>query len=130
VTPESKPVVEPARPAAPTLAPGAKVVDPGKGRLVREGTFIVSRSGRVVRSAAGDWLFAFDSDPNSRAGSEPTMALMPCEKLMALERIAEKHGEGITYTMSGQVFVYHGRNYLLPANYTVNRPSGDIKTTQ
>jgi len=141
VLPDSKPGVETARPTNPT-APGrapnppaagaqrARIADPGKTRLLREGTFLVSRQGRVVRSAGGEWLFAFDSDTQGLATNDPTMVIMPCEKLMGIERIAEKHGEDISYTMTGQVFVYNGRNYLLPTNYIVNRPSGDVKTMQ
>lgn len=127
VTPAAKPGVgEQTRPSTA----GAKASQPGKARLLREGTFIVSRRGRVVRTAAGEWQFAFDTGTKNAPTHEPAMVLMPCEKLMALEKVAEKHGEDVTFTMSGQVFVYNGRNYLLPTNYVINRQTGDVKTMQ
>lgn len=120
-------------PAAPTAnaAPArVRTVEAGKSKIVREGTFIVSRKGRLVRATSGDWTFAFDSDTQQQAGNDPTMNILPCEKLMAMERVAEKHGEAVSYTVTGQVFVYHGRNFLMPTNYVVNRPGGDVKSLQ
>jgi hypothetical protein len=98
------------------------------GRLLREGTFLVERRGRMVRSATGDWMYTFDADAKGQA--DPTMVLMPCQKLEAMEKLAERYGESITFTLTGQVFVYKNRNYLLPGPFQVNRVNEDIKTTQ
>ncbi|MGE3108626.1 MAG: hypothetical protein AB7G11_07740 [Phycisphaerales bacterium] len=135
---EPKPANPAPKPAviAPSATPIAAERPAGRAaaaqpaRLVREGTFIVSRKGRLVRGASGDWLFAFDSDTDQRTGKDPQMALLPCEKLMSMERVAEKHGDDVAFTLTGQVFVYHGRNYIMPTNYVVNRPSSDIKPLQ
>lgn len=118
----SKPAVEP---------PGTKARAGGAGdkvKLLREGTFLTSRRGRMVRSSAGDWEYVFDADAQGNA--DPAMVLMPCLNLAGMEKTAEKRGESTTFTVTGQVFVYHNRNYLLPTIYQINRPERDIRTTQ
>lgn len=98
------------------------------GRLLREGTFLVDRRGRMVRGANGEWMYTFDADAKGQA--DPTMVLMPCQKLEAMEKLAERYGESITFTLTGQVFAYKNRNYLLPGPFRVNRANEDIKTNQ
>jgi hypothetical protein len=58
------------------------------------------------------------------------MMLLPCTNLSAIESIAERMGEAATFTISGQVIVYKGRNYLLPTTYTVNRVTDQVLPTQ
>ncbi len=84
---------------------------------VREGAFIASRRGRMVRSATGAWTFAFDTDPESK-GDLP-MTLLPCVNLMAMEEMAQRSGEALSLTVSGQVLSQNGRTYLLPTMYVV-----------
>lgn len=118
-------------PATPAARPAGspRAAQPAPSRLVREGTFIVSRKGRLV-SAGGEWTFVFDAGPQQRAGNDPAMRVIPCEKLMAMERVAEKHGDSVSFNLTGQVFVYHGKNYILPTNYVINRPADDVKPLQ
>jgi hypothetical protein len=117
----SAPAINPS--TAPALPSGAAADSATTGtKLVREGTFITARRGRMTRSVTGEMLFTFDGDARGR--SEPAMVLMPCMNLQGMERIVERAGESITFTLSGQVFVYRGRNYLLPTLYQVNRRSG------
>ncbi|MFN0010671.1 MAG: hypothetical protein ACKVS8_03405 [Phycisphaerales bacterium] len=112
-----------AAPAAPDKDdPGSDARTP-TGRLLREGTFIANRKGRMVRSSSGDWSMTFDGDADGPA--DPPMILMPCLNLMAMEKIAERGGDALTFSVSGQVFVYKGRNYLLPSMYVINR-AGDL----
>ncbi len=125
-----KPVAPGAGPAVQQARPGASAgadASAAPGKLLREGTFLTSRRGRIIRSAAGDWLYTFDADASGQ--TDPSMVLMPCMNLMGMEKVAERHGEAATFNVSGQVFVYHGRNYLLPTVYQVNRPSADIRST-
>lgn len=113
----------------PTMSPKVESVLPGsaggggnietRGRLLREGSFMASRRGRMVRSSSGEWVFTFDSDTQGK--SDPPMILMPCLNLMAMEKVAERAGEALTFSISGQVFVYHAKNYLLPTMYVINR---------
>lgn len=127
-TPAPRPAASPAgnpAPASPLTtaptAPAPAATLPGK--LVREGTFITSRRGRVIRAGSGEWMFHFDQA--SAAPAEPPMILMPSMNLMAIEKLAERGGESLTFRVSGQVFVYHGKNYLLPSMYQVNRRPAD-----
>lgn len=104
-----------------TVGPSTSVstsVGPG-AKLLREGSFLASRRGRMVRSSEGAWLFVFDSDSSTKA--EPPMTMMPCLNLQAMEKLAERGGDALSYTVSGQVFVYKNRNYLLPTLYVINR---------
>lgn len=91
------------------------------GRLLREGSFIANRKGRMIRSSSGDWAMTFDADANGPA--DAPMILMPCLNLMAMEKIAERASDGLTFSVSGQVFVYKSKNYLLPTMYVINRAS-------
>jgi len=120
------PTPGPSTPAAD--APPAKAVRPVIGRLLREGTFLVDRRGRMVRASNGDWTYAFDADAQNQA--DPTMILMPCQKLEAMEKLAERYGESVTFSVTGQVFVYKNRNYLLPGPFQVHRANLDLKTAQ
>lgn len=115
---ESGTQVQP-QPAAGGPVGGAGVIAGVGGRLLREGTLLSSRTGRMVRGQGGEWLLVFDASADSVV--DPPMVLMPCLNLMAMERVAERGGEGVTFSVSGQVFVYRGRNYLLPTMYVVNR---------
>lgn len=89
---------------------------PESGELVREGAYLRGRRGRMVAGEGGAWVYLFDADAEGR--SEPPMILQPSIRLMEMRRLAESRKETITFSVSGQVFVYHRRNYLLPASFT------------
>lgn len=89
---------------------------PSPGALVREGAFIRNGRGRMVPGDGANWIFLFD--PDSRGKSEPPMILQPCIRLTEMRRLAEDKKETITFSISGQVFVYQSRNYLLPTHFT------------
>lgn len=109
---------------APMGRPGANGRDadahdplrPAPGSLVREGAFIRNGRGRMVAGDGGAWVYIFDAD--ARGKSEPPMILQPCIRLTEMRRLAEDKKETITFSISGQVFVYDGRNYLLPTHFT------------
>ncbi len=88
---------------------------PGPGTLVREGTILANRRGRMA-PLDGGWVYVFDSDSEGRA--EPTMTLLPCLRLAEMRRLAEGRHESLTLVTTGQVFVYRQRNYLLPTYFT------------
>ncbi len=121
----------PQAPAAPSAStpttPTAEAPPPTTGRLQREGTFLASRRGRVIKTPTGEWQYHFDTGPDNR--TDLPMVLMPCLNLQAIEKLAERGGEALSFTISGQVFVYKGRNHLLPTLYTVNR-RGDVTPAQ
>jgi hypothetical protein len=116
-------------PSAPATGPSAPAAaEPAQGgRLLREGTFLASRRGRVIKTTGGEWQFHFDTGPENKA--DAPMVLMPCLNLQAIEKLADRGSEALSFTVSGQVFVYKGRNYLLPTMYSVNR-RGDVTPAQ
>jgi len=94
-----------------------------------EGTFLSAMPGAIVRTSAGDVIFIPDPpDPVSpgpaaaaapAARSEPPMVLLASQKLAQLEA-ATSAAEGVSdITLSGQVFLYMGRHYLLPTAFSL-----------
>ncbi|MGH7131874.1 MAG: hypothetical protein ACREJO_08020 [Phycisphaerales bacterium] len=106
---------------APTHSTGPSIPTVPPEKLLREGSMITSRRGRMIRQPDGDWALTFDADAAGK--SEPALLLLPCMNLQAMERVAERGGEAATMSVSGIVTTYKSRNYLLPTMYMVNRPS-------
>lgn len=114
-----------------TVAANDRLLPPG---------LLVSRRGRVVRGPDGALLFRIDSGasgaPGAGAGASGAamgggmLTLLPCQNLTSIELVSERAGEGATYTMSGDVFAYRGRNYLLVRSYQVNRTSEQVMPVQ
>lgn len=112
------PPLQPERPAAAHPArPGllGDLLTPS-GPLIREGTFLVSRRGRLVEQPEG-WTLYFDPDAEGQADSP--MIVMPGTTLAGMRRLVESRPERTTFLVSGEVFVYRGRNYLRPTVYTL-----------
>lgn len=97
-----------------------------KDSVIAEGTVIVGRRARLIRSVGG-LAATFDNDPNSP--NLPTMPLLPCRLLEQLESLASSRGENITIRLSGRATVHDGRNYLLPTMYQVVR-TNDVRPMQ
>lgn len=116
----------PSSPEAPAArAPGpAPATIPGS-RLLREGSFLTDRRARLSRGSGGEWQAVFDADAAGQA--DPPMTLQPCQNLQAMEAIVEGGSPNAVFSLSGQVFVYRGRNYLLPLIYRIER-RGDVTT--
>jgi len=111
-----------------TVAANDRLLPPG---------LLVSRRGRVVRGPDGALLFRIDSGASGAAAAGAVAAagggmltLLPCQNLTSIEQVSERAGEGATYTMSGDVFAYRGRNYLLVRSYQVNRASEQVMPVQ
>ena len=110
--------VAPERPTPPTG------VSPEAG-LWREGSMIVSQRGRLVRGGAG-WMFAIDNDadavrtPEARA-TPASMMLLACQNLELMEQLVNARTESLSFTVSGPVFTYRDRNYLLPTMFVLER---------
>lgn len=99
-----------------------------QGKLMIEGGLMSARRGRIVRGSDGQAAFAMD---NGTSGGDATpLAILPSQALMAIERIADRAGEGATYTISGEVTQYRGRPYLLIKTYRLNRASEHVMPTQ
>jgi hypothetical protein len=98
-----------AQPGAPSPAePVAGGVPP-----VPDGTPVVRRRGRLVRTGEGAWAFVFDNDPDDPLGAE-SMVVMPCLLLQRMERQALSDGDAHQLTVSGRIHTHQGQAYLLP----------------
>ncbi|MCC7146759.1 MAG: hypothetical protein IT443_09955 [Phycisphaeraceae bacterium] len=93
--------------------------------LRREGEFIVGRRGRVLRTPDGFLQFRFEAD--AEASPEPPIYLMPCQMLEHMEQLSEDRKEEVVFVLSGQVFVYRGRNWLLPTMMKLDIDRGNLR---
>ena len=80
--------------------------------LRREGSFILRQRGSMIRLPGGERAFVFHRDAQGRA--ERPMVLLPCLMLQGMEQIARERGADTAFLLTGQVYAYHGVNYLLP----------------
>jgi hypothetical protein len=87
------------------------------GELVREGTVLLSRRGTIRRTGDGAFLFVFDADAEGLA--DPPMILLPCLLLERMDRRITQNEEYASVLLSGHVYTYQGRNYLLPKVYRI-----------
>ncbi|MAE62357.1 MAG: hypothetical protein CMJ49_13500 [Planctomycetaceae bacterium] len=116
------PLIEPARPLGDATTRPAhdsphRMVGHAPGRklpLRGEGQFVISRRGRMIGTQSPHlrWMFTFDSDTDTL--DDPPMILLPCQLLEDMEQIVAREGDAAAFTISGQIFVYHGANYLMP----------------
>jgi hypothetical protein len=85
-------------------------------RLLREGAFVVDRTGRALRNDAGDLEFVFQADGvasrDPAAAVDPPMVLVPNLNLMALES-ALRDEPLRRFRVTGRVTEYRGRNHLI-----------------
>jgi len=111
---------EPSNPAdiRPTTSPA-----PGRA-LLREGAFLADQPGEMRRLRTGGWVFVIQGEDQD-APPGPALALLPCQTLTEMEQVASAAPKQTTMRVSGQVFVYRGRNYFLPTVFTLQaaRPS-------
>jgi len=127
VNPEASRVGAPAvtvdlDPAVVGVAPGAEAP-----ALLPEGTFIVNRRGRVIRSQDGAHvMFVFEAD--GAESPEAPMILQRCRKLEDMEDYVEKHGDQTVFRLSGQVHTYRNANYLLPTMMVVDIDRGNLES--
>ena len=94
------------------VAPGAPVVT-----VMREGTDIVNRVGRLTRSADGQsWEFTFESD--GRSMQDPPVVILPNLSLMKMETATAGMSRDLRFRITGEVTEYRGRNYVLLRKWT------------
>lgn len=96
-----------------SVAPNAPVVT-----LMREGTDIVNRVGRLTRSADGQsWEFTFESD--GRSMQDPPVVILPNLNLMKMESVTGGMSRDLRFRITGEVTEYRGRNYILLRKWIV-----------
>ena len=90
--------------------------------VMREGTPIVNRVGRLTlpgagRSTSGQAEFTFDAD--GQALRDPPLIILPNLKLMAMEDAVRGASRDLRFRVSGVVTEYRGRNHVLLEKVTV-----------
>lgn len=114
---KSVPVVAPpSLPAIPVVPGGEALSFELAGRkFYPEGTFLVARVGGVVRTSTDDFLFLAAPANGADEGQprEAPMILLPSQKLQLLASAMSERSSAPLTTISGQVFVYSDRMYLL-----------------
>lgn len=94
----------------------ASAPEPTRPPLLREGSHLVRVVGRLHREPlTGAWTFVIDSADEQSPGHELTM--MPGTLLAEMERMIESApGFQLVFEMTGQVFIFRARNYLMPTH--------------
>jgi hypothetical protein len=102
-----------ASPGGPPISAPLAVSPAGDtGPILREGSEIIDRVGRLQKSPDGNWsVFVFDSD--GRALGDPPMFIVPNLKLVLMEAETERSSRDVRFRVTGSVTEYHGHNYIL-----------------
>jgi hypothetical protein len=80
--------------------------------ILREGTDIIDRVGRIQKSADGQQTsFVFDSD--GRAMKDAPLVILPNLKLMSMENAVNVASHDLRFRVTGTVTEYRGHNYIL-----------------
>src|SRR5687767_270051 len=105
--------VEEAPPAVDaTSGPGAVAPDATPRAVLREGTLLLDRVGRLTRGEDGR-TFEFTLDADGRGMADAPLILLPNRRLMQLEGQVQSSYRDLKIRASGEVMEYRGRNYLL-----------------
>lgn len=89
------------------IVPGAPTLN-----VLREGSFIVDRVGRLTRASDGQgWEFTFEAD--GQALRDPPVLVLPNLKLMLMEDQLKETRRDLKFRVTGMVTEYRGRNYIL-----------------
>jgi hypothetical protein len=99
---------------APDVTSGKNAVAPGAPQvnLMREGSFIIDRTGRLTRSTDGQTAeLTFESD--GKALQDPPMVILPNLKLTQMENAVLGNARDVRFKVTGMVTEYKGRNYVL-----------------
>jgi len=110
---ESKPL-QPAVIGAPEATSGTGAVAPGAPQLIvmREGSFVVDRMGRLTPSADGR-LQEFTFEADGKALQDPPVVVLPNLNLMKMEDAVQAMRRDLKFRITGSVTEYRGRNYVL-----------------
>jgi hypothetical protein len=108
-------------PPAPDATSGAAAVAPDvpPQRVMREGSLLLDRIGRLTPAADGkSFELTLDAD-NGNGLADPPLVLLPNRKLMQLEDQVQNSYADQKLRVSGEVTEYRGRNYLLLQRWNV-----------
>ncbi|MBL9002514.1 MAG: hypothetical protein JNK25_15400 [Phycisphaerae bacterium] len=122
--PENVPPVEPNQTPAPQRSvPSYRVPDASANaaalpaaRVNPEGTLLRDLRGTLAISEQGDVILVPLSDSNS-----PLFVLLPSQRVAQMTAARAASGPQTRFLISGQVFVYRDREFLLPSVFAVDR---------
>jgi hypothetical protein len=107
-----RPMTYPTQPMVDNTS-GAAAVAPNAPTmpLLREGTFLVDRTGRLGRSVDGLPEYRFDSD--GRTLRDPPVLILANTKLMQMEEENKRSNRDLRFRITGILTEYRGRNGVL-----------------
>jgi hypothetical protein len=89
------------------VAPGAPTIS-----VLREGSVIVDRVGRLTRSTDGQRA-EFTLEADGKALRDPPLIILPNQKLMLMEEAVKTSSRDLRFRVTGLITEYRGRNYIL-----------------
>jgi hypothetical protein len=101
-----------------TSGPGAVAPYATTQRVIREGTLLLDRMGRLTPSTDGK-SFELTLEADGVPLSDPPLILIPNRKLMQLEDTVKNSYSDQKVRISGEITEYRGRNYLLLTRWNV-----------
>jgi hypothetical protein len=115
-------LLSPARPSAKPLDPvdfpredvtskNAVAPKAETQNLIREGSYLPERVGRLTRTPEGQFEFTFEADGS--ALKDPPMIILPNLNLMRMESMVKNASKDLRFQVTGMVTEYNGRNYIL-----------------
>jgi hypothetical protein len=113
VQPRAVPGSDPVR-AAPGGVPPKLQAASRTGPRQPEGTFLVKQRGSMIRAGSGEWIFVSHPAPGPAGKPPRPMIMLPCQKLAQMEAALESRGPDTIFRLTGQIFVFHEWNYILP----------------
>ena len=90
--------------------------------LVREGTYIVDRVGRLTISIEGQKELTFEAD--GAAMKDPPMLLLPNTNRTRMEMAVQASSRDLKFRVTGMVTEYNARNYILLEKVVVVQDGG------
>lgn len=105
--------LQPVNTAQPDSTSGSGAVAPGAPQLavMREGSFVVDRTGRLSASGDGQRMeFTFEAD--GRTLQDPPVVIVPNLNLMKMEDAVQAMRRDLKFRITGVVSEYRGRNYV------------------
>lgn len=115
-----RPTTNPTRPLGPlsdkpvqdkSSGSGAVKPDAPSVNLLREGTYIFDRAGRLSHNQQGQAEITFDSD--GKALHDPPLIILPNQTLMRMEDAVTGTSRDLRFRVTGMITEYRGRNYIL-----------------
>ncbi len=118
IKPTRTPLVTPVRPHA-EIALSDEI-----GRLLPEGSFIVQLEGRVHATSPGAWIFE-PTQLVDNARIRP-MVVLPSQSMARLIQLVGQDAQNNNVSLTGEILLYRGRNYLLISAITAHAQEAQI----